>query len=234
MAHENTPYDGSRFGRERCDQGSWARHRHDFGYMCVVLRGRLLEAGDAGRFRAEPGDVLVHRPFEAHLDLLENAGAELLNLPLPSAPTGAGRYRIADPDAIARLAERDPLAASEAAAAAWIEAPGEADWPDLLALDLASARPPSIGRWAANYGLAPATVSRGFRQAYGTSPARFRAEARARAAWARIADSNGPLVHLALDSGFADQAHMTRSIRALTGAPPVRWRREVKSVQDRG
>lgn len=231
MAAETLPYDGGRYGRERCTQRELPRHRHHFGYMCLVLRGRFQEAGDAGRFRAAAGDILVHRPFEAHRDLFERAGAEVLNLPLPRAPAQSGRFRIENPDAIAVLAERDPLAAAEAAMASWTAAPGEEDWPDRLALALADGAL-SIGHWAERQGLAPATVSRGFRQAYGTTPARFRAELRARNAWMRLGATERPLVDLALDCGFSDQAHMTRSIRALTGFPPVRWRHKVKYVQD--
>jgi AraC-like DNA-binding protein len=233
MAGENSAYDGRRFGCQRCAPGSLERHRHEFSYMCVVLGGRFLEAGDAGRFRVAPGDLLIHRTFEGHFDLFEKSGADVLNLPLPGATVASGRFRIADPDALVRIAQGDPAAAAEAAVAQWIPAPGESDWPDLLARDLAALRPLRIGAWAARNGLAPATVSRGFRQAYGTSPARFRAELRARHAWARLPAADGPLVQLALDAGFSDQAHMTRSIRRLTGAPPVRWRK-VKSVQDAG
>lgn len=224
MAGENLPFNGARYGRERCDAGGLPRHRHDFPYMCLVLRGAFLEAGDAGRFRVVPGDVLVHRIFEAHQDRFAPAGAEVLNLPLPPGTAGPGRFRVGDADRIARIAERDPRAAAEAAMAEWTAAPGESDWPDLLARDLARAAPLSIGGWARRNGLAPATVSRGFRQAYGATPARFRAELRARRAWLGLAGAEGPLVQLALDAGFADQAHMTRAVRALTGAPPSRWR----------
>jgi AraC-like DNA-binding protein len=232
MASEKLPYDGGCYGRERCEQGKLPRHRHSFGYMCVVLKGRFLEAGDAGRFRVQPGDVLVHGPFEAHLDLFDGSGAEVLNLPLADAGQHSGRFRIDDPDAIAALAERDPASAARAVALRWTAAPGEADWPDLLAEALCESGV-SIGRWAERQGLAPATVSRGFRQAYGTTPARFRAELRARRAWAKLGTTDRPLVDVALASGFADQAHMTRSVRRLTGGPPTRWRHQVKSVQDR-
>ena len=34
------------------------------------------------------------------------------------------------------------------------------------------------------------------------------------------------LVTIALAAGFADQAHMTRSVAGITGLPPARWRRE--------
>ncbi len=218
------PYDGRRFGLVRWDTGVFGRHRHDFGYVCVVLRGRFIEAGDVGRFRAEPGDVLIHRPYEAHLDQLTTRGADLLNLPLIEEFPAIGRIRIEDPDRIARLAERDPVAAAQAAVAAHQATAGEADWPDLLAAALRGRRPFAIGDWARRHGLTPEAVSRGFRKAYGTTPVRYRAEARARRAWHAVATTDRPLVELAFELGFADQAHMTRAFRDMTGLPPSRWR----------
>jgi transcriptional regulator GlxA family with amidase domain len=41
-----------------------------------------------------------------------------------------------------------------------------------------------------------------------------------------------PLADIAATSGFADQAHLTRTLRAATGAPPSRLRQQIKSVQD--
>jgi hypothetical protein len=45
----------------------------------------------------------------------------------------------------------------------------------------------------------------------------------ARAAWLQITGSSDPLSRIAANLGFADQAHMTRAVKALTGAPPTRW-----------
>jgi AraC-like DNA-binding protein len=73
-------------------------------------------------------------------------------------------------------------------------------------------------------GLAPETISRGFGRVFGTTAASFRAEARARRAFEQIVRTNAPLVDIAANSGFADQAHMTRAVRALTGAPANSWR----------
>jgi AraC-like DNA-binding protein len=232
VAGGNSPFDGGAYGRERCAAGALLRHRHSFGYICVVLKGSFLEAGDAGRFRVGAGDVLVHRPFEAHLDLFAPAGAEVLNLPLPADIEAAGRFVAQDTDAVARLAEDDLAAAARAAVAGWRSAGGESDWPDLLARDLAAGRRLCLAIWAAAHGLAPETLSRGFRKTYGTTPARFGAELRARRAWDRLRGSDRRLVDVALEEGFADQAHMTRAVHALTGAPPSRWR-GVKSLQDR-
>jgi AraC-like DNA-binding protein len=218
------PFDGRHFGRERCPPGRFARHRHPFGYICVVLSGRFDEAGDCGRFGLAPGDAVVHQPFEAHLDIFTSAGAEVLNLPLPEPVRSEGRIRLSDPDAVARVAERDLLGAAQEALSGG-PCPGDrGDWPDLLAAALGSADPFLLRDWSARHDLAPATVSRGFASAYGVTPARYRAELRARRAWQAIRASSAPLAAVACDGGFADQAHMTRAVRAVTGRPPTRWR----------
>lgn len=226
-------YSGRHFGRNRCEAGSLPRHRHSFGYMCVVLSGRFVEAGDAGRFRVQPGDVLLHHPFEAHLDLLGDGDADLLNLPLPAGLDREGQAKVGDPDEIARLAEGDPVAAAEAVLGSLGECTaGGSDWPDLLAALLRGSAPVSVGDWARGHGLAPETVSRGFRQVFGTTAVRYRAECRARHAWRALVGGSRPLADLAFELGYADQPHMTRAVTQLTGAPPGRWRSSVKSVQD--
>ena len=216
-------YSGKRFGRKHCARADFPRHRHPLGYMCVILSGGLLEAGDAGRFRAGPGDVLVHKPFGAHLNLLGPKGAELLNLPIvPGLPEGL--ISICDADMVARLAERCPLDASKAVAAAFSKSLGESDWPDVLAASLSKSASFSIREWARRHGLKPEMVSRGFRKAYGTTPRRYFAEARARRAWFALSEADKSLADIALDAGFADQSHMTRSVTGMTGLSPGKWR----------
>lgn len=221
-------------GRELCDAGDLPRHRHAAGYMTMILAGGYDEAGDVGRFRVGPGHLLVHRPFEAHRNAFGRRSAEVLNLPLIDLPHLTALNRLSDPDLIARLAERDPVGAARAAAESARSAEGERDWPDDLAASLRT-RPDlfRIGHWARERGLAPASVSRGFRQVFGTSPERYRAEARARGAWCHIVCTNQPLAAIAFEMGFADQAHMTRCVGAVTGRPPGRWRSDAKCVQDR-
>lgn len=222
----NIAFADTRYGRDRLAAGIIKRrHRHAPGYIAVVLAGGYVEAGDEGRRRVGPGDAIVHGPFDGHLDLVGPCGAEVLNLPLPAdCPLPAG-VRVADPDALARIAEADPAAAS-----ALLDATGELpslrdDWPDLLAAELQSRSDLRIADWAASTGLAAATVSRGFRAAFGLSPARYRAETRARRAFLALTACDLPLAQLALATGFADQAHFARAISALTGRAPSLWRR---------
>ena len=73
--------------------------------------------------------------------------------------------------------------------------------------------------------LRPETVSRGFKAVYGVTPAAYRLTARARAAFASIQRGELSLADIALSTGFADQAHMTRAVVALTGRAPGFWRR---------
>ncbi len=80
-------------------------------------------------------------------------------------------------------------------------------------------------------GIAPATLSRGFRTAFGTTAARYRANMQAQSALRQILSANEPLAAIANICGFADQAHLSRAIRTLTDRSPAAWRR-VKSVQD--
>ena len=218
-------------GRHAADE-RLPRHRHAEGYVAVVLGGGYEEAGDEGRFAARPGMVVVHGCWTAHLDRFSARGAEVLNLPIvPGLAPGAGT--IDDPDTAVRLAERDPGAAAAFVAERFrMGADRHTDWPDLLASALRADPDLAITPWARDVGLDPASVSRGFARAYGTSPKRFRLEARTRRAVAALSGWRGTLADLAADQGFADQAHLARAVAAMTGVPPVRLR--AKSVQASG
>lgn len=104
--HRHGAYIGRHAASERLP-----RHRHAEPYVAVVLRGGYQEAGDEGRFAAQPGTVIVHGCWAAHLDRFGACGAEVLNLPTV-AGLAPGVGTIDDPEAVARMAERDPLAAA--------------------------------------------------------------------------------------------------------------------------
>jgi len=201
------------------------RHRHDHPYAALVLSGSYEECGSRGRLRVGPGDVLFHDPFEAHLDRFCGSAAEILNLPFETFSPGPRIGRVADPDAIARLAERDVAAARAQLCAELLPVEcAHHDWPDRLADDLLGNPDCLLSEWARDHALAAATVSRGFGKVFGLTPAQFRLEARARSALVMISAGEESLASIAFALGFADQAHMSRAIRALTGLPPGYWR----------
>ena len=201
------------------------RHRHDTPYAAVVLSGGYEEAGDGGRWRAEPGDVLIHAAFSAHLDRAPVRRTTVLNLPLPWLWARVStRMRIDDADALARLAEQDPRRGKALLLGALIPgAEGFGDEADALAGLLSRSSTPVSG-WSGERDVARQTAWRRFKAAYGVGPARYRVEARARRAWRRLVEGQEGLSDVAVAEGFADQAHMTRDVRSLTGRTPGQWR----------
>jgi AraC-like DNA-binding protein len=77
---------------------------------------------------------------------------------------------------------------------------------------------------ARRVGCSPHHLSRLFSQLTGGGVSRYRNRIRVAEAMERVSDGEPDLAALAGDLGFADQAHLTRTVRALTGQPPRAWR----------
>ena len=80
-------------------------------------------------------------------------------------------------------------------------------------------------------------LARLFRERYGYSMGEF--VRRRRIAWAcgQLAGSDRTISAIALDAGFADHAHFTRTFHRITGCTPRWYRRHIihaSGVQDRG
>lgn len=74
-------------------------------------------------------------------------------------------------------------------------------------------------------GVSPYRLSRAFSQDVGVSLTRFRNRVRVGRVMARIQDGETDLAGLAAELGFADQAHLTRTVRGLVGHTPTALRR---------
>jgi AraC-like DNA-binding protein len=203
------------------------RHRHASAYAALVLSGGYEECGSRGCFRVGPGDVLLHGAFDAHLDRFENRETEIFNLAIPHR-FAFSLGSIADCDAVVRIAEHDAAAAGAYVCGRIVERTAPLNgWPDALAAKLLANPNVRLDAWAQEHRLSAETLSRGFGRVFGVTPAMFRVEARAQRALLRIVETTAPLSGVAADTGFADQAHMTRAVKALTGATPQFWRRSI-------
>ncbi len=205
-------------------------HRHLRAYATVVLAGSYEESGHVGRIQATAGDVLIHPSLDCHANRVISGGLKLIRLDWTDTSGIGGLYHLDDLDELARTAERNVLEATllleHVLRKKRSPSPGRKnDWPDLLLMDLSKDASTEIGAWADVNGLARETVSRGFAAAYGIAPSVLRAELRARTAWLRITRGSDCLSRISADTGFADQAHMTRWVHRMTGAPPAAWRR---------
>lgn len=210
---------------QKIQRSSLERHLHTEPYAALVLSGGYEEAGDNGRFHAKSGNVIFHDEFEAHLNRFSRHGTIVLNLKLPAYCDIAGVATAPDPDLVVRLAERNRRTALDVLLSSAIrKVPDANDWPDILAARLNACPSLRLSEWGAENGLAPWTISRGFFQVFGVSPEHFRARSRSRHALRSIQATQVPLATIATELGFADQAHLTRSTRQLTGMTPMALR----------
>jgi AraC-like DNA-binding protein len=83
----------------------------------------------------------------------------------------------------------------------------------------------SLCELAGLLGVSPFRLSRVFSRETGVSLTRYRNRVRVGRAMDRLADGETALATLAADLGFADQAHLTRTVRDHVGHTPVVLRR---------
>jgi len=78
-------------------------------------------------------------------------------------------------------------------------------------------------------GISRSHFSRVFRTTTGMPPHRWHLNARIRRAQELLLDNGLPLTEIALQTGFADQSHLTRCFQRQVGTTPGAWRRSTLS-----
>lgn len=206
-------------------------HRHAAPYVAFVLEGGYEERSIDGLWRCEAGDLVIHPPMHLHVNDFAGRRSRVLNFVLPSktpahTTPSYGVWRPRDPDAVRRLHGMDVAEVLSGAAPAMPVAPCSAL--SEMAERLASDPRCRIGDRINHPSTTREHASRAFRRHFGFPPSVFRSEQRFRAALILLADFTRSLVSVALDAGYADQAHLTRDFRARTGASPGAFRRGLK------
>jgi AraC-like DNA-binding protein len=83
---------------------------------------------------------------------------------------------------------------------------------------------PAIGALAGAAGLSHRRFITLFQRAVGMAPSEYRRIVRLQRSLDAMAGSLRSLAAVAVEHGFADQAHLTREVRALTGLTPGAYR----------
>jgi AraC family transcriptional regulator len=83
---------------------------------------------------------------------------------------------------------------------------------------------------AAITGLSTSYFFYAFRSTLGESPYRYVVRRRIQSAQSQMLATDDPLATIALECGFSDQAHLTRSFKQLVGATPAAWRRASRAA----
>lgn len=215
---------------------SLATHRHAQAYAALVVDGNYWESSLEGPVLCVPGTLLLHPYFHAHGNRFGRHGARVINLPLSDRLVPEQRS-IRQVDCLKEAAEvfaNEPDALSDLLARAQpaaVERTERSSWQADFMQQLQDSDLP-IARIARQAGVSGAYASRSLRHSHGLSPQLLRRELRLRRALTLLAEDQ-PLADIAAVCGFADQSHLSRVVRACTGLPPARLRRQVKSVQDR-
>jgi len=72
----------------------------------------------------------------------------------------------------------------------------------------------------------PSYFSAAFKRTFGASPHAYLMKRRISMAVEQMLEGDAPLSEIAMNCGFADQAHFSRQFRRMMGATPSTWRRE--------
>jgi AraC family transcriptional regulator len=84
--------------------------------------------------------------------------------------------------------------------------------------------PVRLGEVASRVGIHPVHLAREFRKLHGCTVGQYVRRLRVEAACAKLAKSDLPLSAIALEIGFASQAHLSRIFKLVTGLTPARYR----------
>lgn len=198
------------------------------------VTGRPLESVslefDEQLFQRFAPEIVTERFNEGHLVPATYGQrsnlAEIATLMLAEQATGNARGRLFA-DCVNRLLALELAAAHWTVASQRVVRAIRIDWRVQRAIDFIEAHYSenlSMIEIAAASGLSVSSLSVQFRRATGHTPYSFVIERRVVHAERMLRQSDQPIVEVALATGFADQAHMTRLIRARRGITPRQLR----------
>jgi AraC family transcriptional regulator len=92
----------------------------------------------------------------------------------------------------------------------------------------------SLDNLAHQVGVSRSHLGRVFKQTIGQSPFEWVRSKRIERAKQLLSEGRLPVAEIAIATGFADQAHLTRAFGRLVGVPPGAWRRRLSGAEIEG
>ncbi|HVG24977.1 MAG TPA: helix-turn-helix domain-containing protein [Thermoanaerobaculia bacterium] len=219
-------------------------HAHDAAFATVVLDGGYRETVSHETRHCAPHSIVVHAPGERHADAfvrrttcLSIHGAAFdrsAHLATPAVAAMAIKLRgeFRTPDELSPMVVEALMLELFVASARHRDSGTAPLWlRDVRAtIDERFREPLTLSMLAADADVHAAHLARTFRRHYGTTVGELLRERRVAYAKQRLA-SRAPLSEIALDAGFADQSHFTRTFRKSTGMTPTAFQ-QITRVQD--
>jgi AraC-like DNA-binding protein len=213
------------------------RHAHDEVQVSVIVRGVIREDAAGTLTRGCSGDVIVKPAGTMHADDFDSVRIVCVDFAPDALELPVGRYAWHRVDGAAAagfrvarlfLAGADLCEELDELLAALVERRLRDRVTAMRAaamLDDSFRGPLRIAAVAAELHLHPVYLTRIFSEQWGCTPREYRQRLRARAALHRITSTARPLADIACETGFSDQAHMTRVVAKSTGLTPAALRR---------
>lgn len=224
------------------------RHGHDAAYFTLVMHGAYDERVGRASTDARAGRLIFHPSGEEHaVDFRAPTTRVVRLLPLPAMLSAATLLGLDLSKPIPRLASAQllmrrvvrvatsesvdaPLVVDALASELLVELAGDGEGSTRSSaacaaqaralIDAGPTRLHTLAELASGSGCHPMTLARAFRRAHGCSIGTYARRARLRHACALLVARAMPISMVAATCGFADQAHLTRSLRRATGRTP--------------
>jgi len=229
-----------------------ANHAHDRAAFCCTLAGAYEERYGARAFLCAAQDVVFRPAGEAHSDRFGGASNHCFVVELPaewlrrsrlysgvlSEPKSwnSPRFKWLLQQVYGEYCDEDPIAALAAEGLIWqlIAEVTRHDSrrecvPQRLemireVLETYFASPPKLIELANLAGVHPAHLSRSFHRHYGCTISSYVRQLRVEFACHQLAETDEPLAEIALEAGFAHQAHFSTTFKRQTGRTPAEVR----------
>jgi AraC family transcriptional regulator len=230
------------------------QHLHTRPYISILVRGSYRENCGSIAWDCMPGQVIFHGAGEVHSDQFFDEGGELLNLEiLPDFEQRLRddgirtdvrtfldhpyclelaiklRHELCSRDALSGLAIEG--LAMELAACVLRgrsqRAERRGDWILRIEAILRErfSKPPSLTELGEMVHVHPVHVARTFRKRLRCSVGDYVRMLRVEAACRQLRQTDLPLAEIAADAGFADQSHLSRTLKRYMGISPMSLRR---------
>jgi AraC family transcriptional regulator len=232
-------------------------HSHDKACFALCQRGDSVESFGRQVFHQHPGTVLFRPRGEFHSDKVNNMGARCFLLEVPEEWLQHVQQRAKILEAPQLHETPELTSTMKGVYAEWLTPDGASSLAiESLMFELAArlfrstksticSRVPPWLRRARQYldscfsekvsllqvareaNVHPTHLAREFRRYQGISVGDYLRKCRVNEAARRITQHNGTLVEIALESGFASQAHFSSVFKRLTGKTPSEFRQSV-------
>jgi AraC family transcriptional regulator len=230
------------------------RHTHERPYFCLIRRGTYSERYGRRNRSCGPAMVVYHPAGEHHCQEMHGRDVASFNVEIgptwQQRMTDVGiatdqpvQFKGGRPQALAvrmlqelnhadsgcALAIEDLfwelLAEIRSETATFPSCPGPAWLEDARALlDAGMKEPLSLNVVAREFGVHPVHLAATFRRHYGCSVGEYLRRQRVVAARELLENAELSLGQIAIDVGFADQSHFTRTFKRLSGTTPGHYR----------